>query len=81
MDGLSKGSLDNQYEDQSHARKVQEGAEQAILCLEEKFEQRNKYLRALTSKGTVLDTIAYRSEEVDFKVGWISISQSTKSCL
>ncbi|XP_071789924.1 telomerase-binding protein EST1A-like [Asterias amurensis] len=67
LDGLSKGSLDNQYEDQSHAHKVQEGAEQAILCLEEKFEQRNKYLRALTSKGTVLDTIAYRSEEVDFK--------------
>ncbi|XP_022110508.1 telomerase-binding protein EST1A-like [Acanthaster planci] len=67
LDGLAKGSRDDLYEEPSQALRVQEGAGSAIRCLEEKFGQRNKYLRALTSKGTVMDTIAYRSEEVDFK--------------
>ena len=69
LDGLAKGSREDHYADPNQSFKVREGAELSIRCLEEKFEQRNKYLRALTSKGTVMDTIAYRSEEVDFKVG------------
>ncbi|XP_038058981.1 telomerase-binding protein EST1A-like [Patiria miniata] len=67
LDGLGKGSRDDLHDDPNQAYRVQQGAGSAIRCLEEKFEQRNKYLRALTSKGSVMDTIAYRSEEVDFK--------------
>ena len=42
---------------------VQTGASDAISYLEKLFEARNSHVRALTSKGTVLDTIAFRSEE------------------
>jgi len=42
---------------------VQTEASDAVTYLEDQFEKRNCHLRALTSKGTVMDTISFRSEE------------------
>ena len=43
-------------------------AEDSVEFLEKKFESRNPHLRAITSKGTILDTIAYRCEESEGEV-------------
>ena len=63
LDGLAKGSRDGQYDTVEHADMVKSSAEATISFLEREFEKRNPCLRALTSKGTVMDTIAYRSED------------------
>ncbi|CAH1802167.1 unnamed protein product, partial [Owenia fusiformis] len=65
LDGLSKGGNNSQYESQDHATMVQQEATKAVAYLEEQFEQRNPHIRALTSKGTTIDTVAFRSEETD----------------
>jgi hypothetical protein len=63
LDGLSKGCRDRQYEFAEHAEMVRTGAKSAMAYLEREFESRNSHLRALTSEGTVMDTIAFRSEQ------------------
>jgi protein SMG6 len=63
LDGLSKGCRDRQYEFAEHADMVRTGARAAMGFLEKEFESRNSSLRALTSEGTVMDTIAFRSEQ------------------
>lgn len=64
LDGLSRGSRDRQYELAEHAEMVRSGAKTALGYLEQQFESRNSHIRALTSEGTVLDTIAFRSEQL-----------------
>ncbi|KAH8859315.1 Telomerase-binding protein EST1A [Schistosoma japonicum] len=41
---------------------IQERAKQAISYLEQQFEHRNTRLRALTARGSLMETIAYRNE-------------------
>eukprot|EP00057_Strongylocentrotus_purpuratus_P028192 XP_011682666.1 PREDICTED: telomerase-binding protein EST1A isoform X1 [Strongylocentrotus purpuratus] len=67
LDGLARGSREGQYSDPHHAVKVQHGARYAVEYLEEEFANRNRYLRALTSKGSSLDNIRFRSEEADWR--------------
>ena len=69
LDGLAKGSREGQYNDPIHAYQVQTGACSAIQYLEDQFDCSNKHVRALTGKGTVMDTITFRSEESSNKVG------------
>lgn len=37
---------------------------EAVHFLEEQFAQRNPHVKAITSKGSILDTISFRSEEM-----------------
>nr|VZI20748.1 unnamed protein product [Spirometra erinaceieuropaei] len=46
----------------SRASLIQERARAAIAYLETQFDRRNPRLRALTAKGSMLETIAYRHE-------------------
>ena len=64
LDKLAK-SISN-YNDDSieHAEMVQRNAKKSILFLNEKFENRERNIKALTSQGSVLETIQFRSEEV-----------------
>ena len=71
LDGLAKGSRVGQYDNAEHAATVKEGAIQAVSYLEAQFGARNQHLRALTSKGTPMDTISFRSEETSEDVSSI----------
>ncbi|XP_043574825.1 telomerase-binding protein EST1A [Chiloscyllium plagiosum] len=62
LDGLAKGQ-DTDYHGGNHAKLVQERAKKAIDFLEQKFESRDSCLRALTSRGNELESIAFRSED------------------
>ncbi|XP_061154726.1 telomerase-binding protein EST1A isoform X3 [Syngnathus typhle] len=53
----------------AHAHGVQEKARQAVLFLEQAFEAREPRLRALTSRGTQLESIAFRSEDTSGQQG------------
>ncbi|XP_070572544.1 telomerase-binding protein EST1A-like [Ptychodera flava] len=69
LDGLAKGSREGQYINAAHANRVQQGARAAISYLEDEFELYNNRIRAVTSRGSVLDTIAFRSEDPQGKTG------------
>ena len=62
---MARGSRshDDHQESKAHVQMVQSQASAAVVYLEEQFESRNSHIRALTSKGSVLDTITFRSEE------------------
>lgn len=64
LDKLGK-SITN-YNDDSieHAEYVQLNARKSIQYLTSKFEKRERNLKALTSQGSVMETITFRSEEV-----------------
>lgn len=61
--GRSAGSRGNYNVSAAHVRSVQEKARQAVAFLEKGFEAREPCLRALTSRGNQLDSIAFRSED------------------
>ena len=65
LDGLAQGSKTGQYDSEEHARKVKNRAKATIDYLEQEFETKNSHLKAQTSKGSVLETISFRSEETD----------------
>ncbi|GFN92827.1 telomerase-binding protein est1a [Plakobranchus ocellatus] len=78
LDGLARGAKENQQsrqgttspeEQAEHARLVQSQAQAAISFLEDEFEAKNPNLRALTARGSVLETIAFRSEEAADNAG------------
>ena len=48
-------------------------AKATIDYLEQEFEKKNSHLKAQTSKGSVLETIAFRVEETDKTVSTIVI--------
>ena len=68
LDKLAK-SISN-YNDDSieHAEYVQRNARKSIQFLTMKFEKRERNLKALTSQGSVMETIQFRSEELKSKV-------------
>lgn len=68
LDGLTLGARDHQYDSPNHAHMVKCQAQAAIEFLQAEFEQKNTHLRAQTSKGSILETIAFRSEESDSSV-------------
>lgn len=60
--GRSIGSRSNYNVSVAHVRAVQEKARLAVAFLEKGFESREPCLRALTSRGNQLESIAFRSE-------------------
>lgn len=64
LDGLAKGqdSREGNAND-AHVKQVQERARAAVMFLEKAFESKNPYIRALTSRGNTLESIAFRSED------------------
>ncbi|XP_037126044.1 telomerase-binding protein EST1A isoform X2 [Syngnathus acus] len=73
LDGLAKGQEvlggGGHVVVAAHAHGVQEKARQAVLFLEQAFEAREPRLRALTSRGTQLESIAFRSEDTSGQQG------------
>ncbi|KAK0058798.1 telomerase-binding protein EST1A [Biomphalaria pfeifferi] len=63
LDGLARGARDKQYDSPDHAHMVKTQSQAAIDFLESEFEKKNPNLKALTAKGSTLETIAFRSEE------------------
>lgn len=71
LDGLAKNLKESCYDTIEQAQMVRTAAEMAVEFLEAEFERRNHHLRAITSKGSTLDTIAFRSEEPQDAVSFI----------
>uniref|UniRef100_A0A8C1K9T7 Nonsense-mediated mRNA decay factor n=1 Tax=Cyprinus carpio TaxID=7962 RepID=A0A8C1K9T7_CYPCA len=64
LDGLAKGQDSREgISNGAHARQVQERARAAVMFLEKAFEARDPCIRALTSRGNALESIAFRSED------------------
>ncbi len=64
LDGLAKGQDSREgVGNGAHARQVQERARSAVRFLEKAFESRDPCIRALTSRGNTLESIAFRSED------------------
>lgn len=64
LDKLSKSILHYNDDSVEHAEMVQRNAKKSIDYLNEKFESRERNLKALTSQGSTLETIQFRSEEI-----------------
>ncbi|XP_029030146.1 telomerase-binding protein EST1A [Betta splendens] len=67
--GRSTGSRGNYNVSAAHVRAVQEKARLAVAFLEKGFEAREPCLRALTSRGNQLESIAFRSEDTSGQQG------------
>ncbi|KAL8575869.1 hypothetical protein ACOMHN_014874 [Nucella lapillus] len=69
LDGLAKGASQGKghYRDHSpeHVAMVTRHASQALTYLEAEVKAKNSHVRVQTSKGSVLETLAFRSEELD----------------
>lgn len=61
--GRGAGGRGNGNVNAAHVRAVQEKARLAVAFLEKGFEAREPFLRALTSRGNPLESIAFRSED------------------
>ncbi|CAM4570687.1 telomerase-binding protein EST1A isoform X4 [Lepidochelys kempii] len=68
LDGLAKGP-ELEHRAGSHARLLQEKARRSIEFLEERFENRDNCMRALTSRGNELESISFRSEDTTGQQG------------
>uniref|UniRef100_A0A8C7XHF1 Telomerase-binding protein EST1A n=1 Tax=Oryzias sinensis TaxID=183150 RepID=A0A8C7XHF1_9TELE len=68
LDGLAKGQ-DTFGGGLAHVRAVQAKARLAVAFLEKGFEAREPCLRALTSRGNQLESIAFRSEDTSGQQG------------
>ncbi|XP_031553390.1 telomerase-binding protein EST1A-like [Actinia tenebrosa] len=69
LDGLKKDLMIDKYHDFAHAQMVLENSRAAIDFLEDQFSLRSPNVKAVTSKGTVMDTIAFRSEDTTARTG------------
>ncbi|XP_066507720.1 telomerase-binding protein EST1A isoform X2 [Hoplias malabaricus] len=74
LDGLAKGQESHNGDSAvgggaAHAKLVQECAKAAVAFLEKGFEAREPGLRALTSRGSQLESIAFRSEDTSGQKG------------
>ncbi|XP_069002311.1 telomerase-binding protein EST1A [Embiotoca jacksoni] len=67
--GRSTGSRGNYNVSAAHVRAVQEKARLAVAFLEKGFEAREPCLRALTSRGSQLESISFRSEDTSGQQG------------
>ncbi|XP_055932731.1 telomerase-binding protein EST1A-like isoform X2 [Argiope bruennichi] len=61
--GLARGNRASEHSSPEHISRVTVLSQEAINFLEEQFASRHPHLRAITSKGSILDTISFRSEE------------------
>lgn len=77
LDGLAKGQ-ETDHRAGGYARVVQEKARKSIEFLEQRFETRDSCLRALTSRGNELESIAFRSEDI---TGQLVRSPAERECL
>ncbi|XP_054857760.1 telomerase-binding protein EST1A isoform X2 [Eublepharis macularius] len=68
LDGLAKGP-ESENRAGGYARLLQERARKAVDFLEARFEQRDSYMRALTSRGNELESISFRSEDISRQQG------------
>lgn len=69
LGGRSAGSHSNSNVSAAHIKVVQDNAKAAVAFLEKGFESREPYLRALTSRGNQLESIAFRSEDTSGQQG------------
>lgn len=69
LGGRNAGSRGNYNVSAAHVRSVQEKARQAVAFLEKGFDAREPCLRALTSRGNQLESIAFRSEDTSGQQG------------
>lgn len=67
--GRSTGIRTNSNVSAAHIKAVQEKAKLAVSFLEKGFEARKPCLRALTSRGNQLESIAFRSEDTSGQQG------------
>ncbi|XP_078142761.1 telomerase-binding protein EST1A isoform X2 [Centroberyx gerrardi] len=67
--GRGSGNRGNYNVSVAHVRAVQEKARLAVVFLERGFEAREPCLRALTSRGSQLESIAFRSEDTSGQQG------------
>ncbi|XP_061787532.2 telomerase-binding protein EST1A [Nerophis lumbriciformis] len=67
--GHGAGGRGNSNVSAAHVRAVQEKARLAVMFLEQGFEAREPRLRALTSRGNQLESIAFRSEDTSGQQG------------
>lgn len=67
--GRGAGARGNHNASVAHVRTVQEKARLAVAFLEKGFEDREPCLRALTSRGNQLESIALRSEDTSGQQG------------
>lgn len=65
LDGLARGTRVSDHNTPEHANRVTVMSREAVYFLEQQFASRHPHLRSITSKGSVLDTISFRSEEMD----------------
>lgn len=69
LDKLAKQLVANANEDSvEHAEYVKKNARAAIQFLNEQFDKRERNIKAMTSQGSILETIQFRSEEIVKKV-------------
>ncbi|XP_060139084.1 telomerase-binding protein EST1A [Zootoca vivipara] len=68
LDGLAKGP-ESEHRGGGYARLLQERARKAVEFLEARFEKRDSYMRALTSRGNELESISFRSEDISRQQG------------
>lgn len=69
LDGLSRDFHFDKFKDPQHAQNLLESARSAIDFLEYQFSQRNALVKAVTSQGSEMDTIAFRSEDPSGRKG------------
>uniref|UniRef100_A0A131XZR4 Putative nonsense-mediated mrna decay protein n=1 Tax=Ixodes ricinus TaxID=34613 RepID=A0A131XZR4_IXORI len=62
--GLARGTRQGPHQSPDHSQKVALAARAAVSYLEERFDHRESKLKAITSRGSVMDTISFRSEDV-----------------
>ncbi|XP_068187613.1 telomerase-binding protein EST1A [Antennarius striatus] len=67
--GRNAGNRGNYNVSVAHVRTVQDKARLAVAFLEKGFEAREPCLRALTSRGNQLESIAFRSEDTSGQQG------------
>eukprot|EP00124_Ichthyophonus_hoferi_P000744 Ihof_evm4s30 gene=Ihof_evmTU4s30 len=60
--GLTKGTLIKPGADPIHVMAVKAVAQEAVQYLEHQFSRSNPHLRAMTTRGTMLTTIKFRTE-------------------
>lgn len=64
LDKLSKSIATWMDDSLEHAEYVQRRAKSALQYLNDKFEARQRNIKAMTSQGSVLETIQFRTEEI-----------------
>lgn len=67
--GRPTGSYSNSNASVAHIKAVQDNAKAAVAFLEKGFESREPCLRAMTSRGNQLESIAFRSEDTSGQQG------------